>query len=124
MADAKLDGEEVGDSREHSVNSIQHGRDEQKREFDRLGDAGKKRCQRGGDHYAADLGAIFRTRAMPYRQRGRRQPPHLEEIAPGQMSSGRVACGVAVYLAADDLACLRIDVLPDLKEKRHVPDVV
>ena len=103
---------------------VEHRRDEEERELDRLGDAGEKRGERRRDHDAADLGAILRTRRAPHGDGRRRQAPHLEKIAAGHVAGGRIAGDEARDFAVHDLAGRGIGVIAGLEKERHVPDVV
>ena len=109
---------------EQRVDGVEHRRDEEKRELDRLGDAGEKRGERRGDHDAADLGAILRTRRAPHRDRRGRQAPHLEKVTAGHVARGRIAGDEARDFAVHDLAGRRIGVIAGLEKERHIPDVV
>ena len=69
--------------------------------------------------------ARFSGRArVPDRDRGGRQPPHLEQVPARHVAGRRISGRVAMDLAADDRPGRRIEVLPDLEEERHVPDVM
>ncbi len=81
---------------------VEQRRHEQERELDRLGDSGQKRRERRRDHDAADLRAVLRPRAVPDRDGGSRQSPHLEQIPAGHVAGCRISGRVTMDLAADD----------------------
>ena len=103
VLDAERDAEEIRDAGEQRVDDVEERRDEEKGELDRLGDAGEERRERGGDHDAADLRAILRTRAAPHGDGRGGQTPHLEEIAAGHVAGRRIAGDEARDFAVHDL---------------------
>ena len=122
--DAQRDAHEVGHAREQRVDGVEHRRDKEKRELDRLGDAGEKRGQRRGNHDAADLRALLRTRRAPHRECRCRQSPHFEEITAGHVARGRIAGDEARDFAVNHVAGGRIGVIAGLEKERHIPDVM
>ena len=118
------DAKEVSGAREQRVHAVKHRREKKKRKLDRLGDAGYERGQRGGNHDAADLGAIFRAGAAPHRNRRRGQAPHLEEVTAGHISRRRITGNKSRDLAVNFFAGRRVEVIARLEEERHVPDVM
>src|SRR6185369_16238430 len=124
VLNTELDTHEVSNTREHSVNEVKNRRHKHERKLDGLSDPGNERRECSRDHDAADAGSILRPRTTPDGNRCRGQSPHLEQITAGHISRCRVTGQVSLYFAMDDLSCGRINVLANLKEERHVPDVV
>ena len=118
------DAQEVRDAGEQRVDGVEQRRDEEERELDRLGDAGEERGERRGDHDAADLRALLRTRRAPHRERRGGQSPHLEQVTAGHVARGRIAGDEARDFAVHDVAGGGIGVIAGLEEERDVPDVV
>ena len=98
------DAQEIRDAGEQRVDDVEHRRDEEERELDRLGDAGEERGERRGDHDAADLRALLRPRGAPHRERRGGQAPHLEQVAAGHVARRRIAGDEARDFAVHDLA--------------------
>jgi hypothetical protein len=124
VLNAELYTQEVSNSREHRVKEVENRRNEHECKLDWLSNPGEERSECSRDHNAADLGPVLGSRTTPDCNRRSRQAPHLKQITACHISRRRITSYISVYLATDDLACGWINVLANLKEERHVPDVV
>ena len=124
VLNAQLYTEEVSNTGEHSVKEVKNRRDKHERKLDWLSNPGEERSECSRDHNATDPGPILGSRTTPNGNCRSRQAPHLKQITASHISRRRITGYISVYLATDDLSCGWINVLANLKEERHVPNVV
>ena len=115
--------------RQDGVNAIQHGRNKQEGELNRLGDAADDGSDRAREHNALHPRFVFRAGAAVDRQRNRRNAEHLDRRQPGHKGSGGNRHLVFQLGKEDKLVAMHhlpglVHVLAKLQPERRPPDMV
>ena len=115
--------------RQDGVNAVQHRRNKQEGELNRLGDTADDGSDRAREHNALHPRSVFRAGAAVDRQRNRRNTEHLDGRQPGHKGSGGNRHLVFQLGKEDELVAMHhlpglVHVLAELQPERRPPDMV